>query len=58
MITRNLRKERIGLVSSNAMDKSIVVSVERRVKHARYGKFNLSSVRPGTFFFISKYSKK
>ena len=39
MITRNLRKERIGIVVSNKMDKSIVVMVERRVKHAKYGKF-------------------
>ena len=39
MSDRKLRKERIGLVSSNAMDKSIIVSVERRVKHPRYGKF-------------------
>ena len=30
---RNLRKERIGLVTSDKMDKSIVVSVERKVKH-------------------------
>lgn len=37
--TRNLRKERIGVVTSNKMDKSIVVSVERRMKHATYGKF-------------------
>ena len=36
---RNLRKERIGLVTSNKMDKSIVVSIERRVKHPLYGKF-------------------
>ena len=36
---RHLRKERIGLVVSNKMDKSIVVSVERRVKHPIYGKF-------------------
>ena len=39
MNNRKLRKERIGLVSSNSMDKSILVSVERRVKHAMYGKF-------------------
>ena len=39
MSDRKLRKERIGLVSSNAMNKSIVVSVERRVKHPVYGKF-------------------
>ena len=36
---RNLRKERIGVVTSNKMAKSIVVAVERRVKHAKYGKF-------------------
>lgn len=36
---RNLRKERIGTVVSNKMDKSIVVSVERKVKHPKYGKF-------------------
>ena len=39
MSDRKLRKERVGLVSSTSMDKSIVVSVERRVKHPRYGKF-------------------
>lgn len=38
-ITRNLRKERIGIVTSNNMDKSIVVSVERKEKHPMYGKF-------------------
>lgn len=38
-IERNLRKERIGKVVSNKMDKSITVMVERRVKHAIYGKF-------------------
>lgn len=37
--TRNLRKERIGVVTSNKMDKSIVVIVERKMKHAKYGKF-------------------
>ena len=36
---RNLRKERIGVVTSNKMGKSIVVAVERKVKHAKYGKF-------------------
>jgi small subunit ribosomal protein S17 len=39
MEERNLRKEKVGVVTSNKMDKSIVVSVERRVKHAKYGKF-------------------
>ncbi|MCJ8211680.1 30S ribosomal protein S17 [Mucilaginibacter sp. RS28] len=36
---RNLRKTRTGLVVSNKMDKSIVVAVERKVKHPIYGKF-------------------
>ncbi len=39
METRNLRKEKIGIVISDKMDKSIVVTVERRVKHPKYGKF-------------------
>ncbi|MBQ4286850.1 MAG: 30S ribosomal protein S17 [Bacteroidales bacterium] len=36
---RNLRKERIGVVVSNKMDKTIVVAVESREKHPIYGKF-------------------
>lgn len=36
---RNLRKERIGVVTSNKMEKSIIVAVERKVKHPMYGKF-------------------
>ena len=36
---RNLRKDRIGVVVSNKMDKSIVVAVERKEKHPMYGKF-------------------
>jgi small subunit ribosomal protein S17 len=36
---RGLRKERTGVVVSNKMNKSIVVSVERKVKHPIYGKF-------------------
>lgn len=39
METRKLRKERIGLVVSNKMNKSIVVVVERKVMHPKYGKF-------------------
>ena len=39
MEKRNLRKERIGIVVSDKMEKSIVVSVERKVKHPKYGKF-------------------
>ncbi|WP_020532224.1 30S ribosomal protein S17 [Flexithrix dorotheae] len=39
MEERNSRKERIGVVTSNKMDASIVVSVVRKVKHPIYGKF-------------------
>ncbi|MCG8475059.1 MAG: 30S ribosomal protein S17 [Cytophagales bacterium] len=39
MMERNLRKERIGRVVSNKMDKTITISVERKVKHPIYGKF-------------------
>ena len=42
---RNLRKERIGVVVSNKMDKSIVVLVERKVKHPKYGKFVKKSTK-------------
>jgi small subunit ribosomal protein S17 len=43
MEKRNLRKERIGVVTSNKMDKSIVVAEESRVKHPLYGKFVLKT---------------
>jgi small subunit ribosomal protein S17 len=36
---RSLRKEKTGIVVSNKMNKSIVVTVERKVKHPKYGKF-------------------
>ena len=39
MEKRNLRKERIGIVTSDKMDESVVVAVERKVKHPKYGKF-------------------
>ena len=39
MVERNLRKTRIGMVTSNRMDKTITVAVERKVKHPIYGKF-------------------
>ncbi|MCQ2466782.1 MAG: 30S ribosomal protein S17 [Clostridia bacterium] len=38
MAERNLRKTRVGLVSSNKMEKTIVVSVVEHVKHPLYGK--------------------
>ncbi len=36
---RNLRKERVGRVVSNKMQKSITIAIDRKVKHAIYGKF-------------------
>ncbi len=36
---RNLRKERTGIVTSNKMERSIVVSVGWKEKHPKYGKF-------------------
>ncbi|AFU67979.1 30S ribosomal protein S17 [Psychroflexus gondwanensis] len=43
MEKRNLRKERIGVVTSNKMDKSIVVSEVKKIKHPMYGKFVLKT---------------
>ena len=40
---RNLRKERIGIVSSNKMDKTIVIKEVTRQKHEKYGKFVLNT---------------
>jgi small subunit ribosomal protein S17 len=37
--TRNTRRERIGVVVSNSMEKSIVISVKQKIKHPIYGKF-------------------
>lgn len=39
METRNFRKEKIGVVVSTKMEKTVVVAVKRRVKHPKYGKF-------------------
>ncbi|MEG1634618.1 MAG: 30S ribosomal protein S17 [Rikenellaceae bacterium] len=36
---RNLRKERVGVVVSNKMEKTIIVAIKRKVKHPIYGKF-------------------
>ena len=38
-LTRNLRKQRTGVVVSNKMDKTITVEVSRRMKHPKYEKF-------------------
>ena len=37
--TRNTRRERVGVVVSNNMEKSIVITVKQKVKHPIYGKF-------------------
>jgi small subunit ribosomal protein S17 len=42
---RNLRKERIGVVTSNKMQKTITVVVERKTKHPIYGKFVKKSTK-------------
>ncbi|MCL4145173.1 UNVERIFIED_CONTAM: hypothetical protein GTU68_062027 [Idotea baltica] len=43
--TRNLRKERVGVVTSDKMTKTIVVMVERKIKHPLYGKFIKNSTK-------------
>ncbi|WP_462222533.1 30S ribosomal protein S17 [Ferruginibacter sp.] len=45
MPERNLRKTKLGVVSSNKMDKTITVNVERKVKHPLYGKFVKKSTK-------------
>ncbi|MDD4847685.1 MAG: 30S ribosomal protein S17 [Bacteroidales bacterium] len=42
---RNLRKEKIGVVTSNKMEKTITIIVSRRVKHPMYGKFVKKSTK-------------
>ncbi len=43
MEERQVRKERIGVVTSNRMEKSGVIQVIRKVKHPKYGKFMLKT---------------
>ena len=45
MVERNLRKTKIGVVSSNKMTKTITVAVERKLKHPIYGKFVKKTTR-------------
>lgn len=45
MLERGRRKERIGRVTSNKMEKSITVLVERKIKHPMYGKFVQKSTK-------------
>jgi small subunit ribosomal protein S17 len=40
MVERKLRKTKTGSVTSDKMDKTITVAVERKVKHPIYGKFH------------------
>ena len=44
-VERNKRKTRVGLVSSNKMNKSITVTVERTLRHPIYGKFVKKSTK-------------
>lgn len=39
MSERNLRKTRVGVVTSNKMEKSITVNIKRQIKHGMYGKY-------------------
>ena len=50
MTTRSLRKERIGVVSSDKMEKSVVVSEVKKVKHPVYGKFVLKTKKSQNHF--------
>ncbi len=45
MAERNLRKTKLGVVTSNKMDKTITINVERKVKHPLYGKFVKKSTK-------------
>lgn len=45
MENQHLRKERTGVVTSDLMEKSIVITVERKVKHLKYGKFIKKSTK-------------
>ena len=42
---RNLRKERVGIVTSDKMDKTIVVAIEDNVRHPKYGKIIKRTVK-------------
>ena len=48
MEKRNLRKERVGVVTSNKMQKSIVVAEVKKVKHPMYGKLSLIHISEPT----------
>ena len=54
---RKLRKERVGVVTSNKMENSVVVSEVRRVKHPKYGKFVLKTKKYVAHEDIAKKDK-
>jgi small subunit ribosomal protein S17 len=42
---RNLRKNRVGIVVSDKMDKTVVIAIEEHVKHQKYGKVIKRTIR-------------
>ena len=56
MENRNLRKERIGVVTSNKMEKSIVVSEVGKVKHPKYGKFVLRTKKYSALLVCTSFN--
>ena len=56
MEKRNIRKERIGVVTSNKMEKSVIVSEVKRVKHSMYGKFVLKTKKYWIYAVITALS--
>lgn len=44
-VERKLRKTRVGLVTSDKMNKTVTVAVERKVKHPMYGKFLVKTTK-------------
>ena len=53
---RGLRKERVGVVSSNKMDKTIVVTVDRLARHKRYKKVILHGHLTHSLYFLIPFS--
>ncbi len=56
--TRGRPKSRVGVVTSNKMQKTVVVKVQRRVKHARYGKYVTQQVKYKVHAEDHDYPKK
>ena len=44
-VERNLRKNRVGIVVSDKMDKTVVIAIEEHVKHQKYGKVIKRTIR-------------